>query len=199
MGKGVTIGLSQLTVTELLTDPAFGTGRATYGETQRLPGAILANINPNASSETLFADDGPFETASTVGQIELEVNVADLPLETQAFLFGHTMTEDGILIRKSTDTPPWVAVGFKSLKSNGKYRYTWLLKGKFSLPEQNNETKGDSVNFQTPTTTATFVKRECDDEWERQTDEDAKGFTAANAANWFNGPYADAPVETETP
>lgn len=193
MGKGVTIGLSHLTFAELLTDPSDG-GRATYKAAERIPGAITANVNPNASSETLFADDGPFETASTIGQIELEVNVADLPLELQAKLFGHTLTQDGILIRKSTDTPPWVAVGFKSLKSNGKYRYTWLAKGKFSLPEQSNETKGDSVNFSTPTSTATFVKRECDDEWERHTDEDATGFTAATATNWFNNPYAEAPT-----
>lgn len=195
MGKGVPIGVSHLTFAELLTDPAAGTGVATYKAPTRIPGAITANVNPNASSETLFADDGPYETAATIGQIELEINVADLPLELQAKLFGHTLTEDGILIRKATDIPPWVAVGFKSLKSNGAYRYTWLAKGKFSLPEQNNETKGDSIQFNTPTATGTFVKRECDDEWERHADEDATGFKPETATNWFNDPYA-TPVVT---
>lgn len=182
------IGLKNLVVTELLTDDAT-TGKATYSTIKKLAGAISANINPNASNETLFADDGPFDTASTIGQISLDLNVADLSLEDQAFLLGHTITAEGVLIRKGADTPPWVAVGFKSLKSNGKYRYTWLAKGKFSLPEQNNETKGDSVNFQTPTVSGSFVKRESDDEWERHIDEDTTGYTPEQGTNWFTNPF----------
>jgi len=113
--------------------------------------------------ETLFAEDGPYETATTKGQITLEINVADLPLDVQAAWLGHSK-EGGVLKRCASDIPPWLAIGFRSLKSNGKYRYTWLNKGKFSLPEQANETRGDSVNFQTPTIQGSFVKRDCDDE-----------------------------------
>src|SRR5690606_20531342 len=97
-----------------------------------------------------------------------DLNVADLPLEVQADLFGHELTEDGILIRRANAVPPWVAVGYKTLKSNGSYRYTWLAKGKFVEPEQSNQTKGDSIEFNTPTTVGNFVRRECDDEWIRQ-------------------------------
>lgn len=194
MSKGVIIGLRNVVYTLLVSDPAAGTGQAEYGEVKGIPGAIAANINPNPSTETLFADDGPFETAATIGQIALELNIADLPFEVQADLFGHTVNPEGVLIRKAGDTPPWLAVGFKSLKSNGKYRYTWLAKGKFSLPEQNNETKGDSVAFQTPTTTGSFVKRECDDEWQRSLDEDSETFTQTQADNWFLNPYGAAPA-----
>lgn len=196
MGKGVAIGLRNLVYCKLLTDPAEGTGLATYGPVKRIAGAITANINPNASVDTLFADDGPYETAATIGQIALELNAADLSLEVQADLFGHTIDAKGILHRKAGDTPPWLAVGFKALKSNGAYRYTWLSKGKFSLPEQNNETKGDSINWNTPTTTGSFVKRECDDEWESHIDEDSEAFDQTTADQWFNGPYAPetAPV-----
>lgn len=182
------IGLKNVVYALLETDPEEG-GKATYKPAVRIPGAISANINPNSSNETLFADDGPYETASTIGQISLEMNVADLPLEAQAALFGHTLSAEGVLIRKSSDTPPWLAVGFKSLKSNGSYRYTWLAKGKFGMPEQNNETKGDSVAFQTPTTSGSFVKRECDDEWERHIDEDSTGYTPEQGTNWFTNPY----------
>lgn len=186
----VTIGLRNLVFAELLSDdPAQG--KATYGEVKRIAGAITATINPNASNETLFADDGPYDTASTIGQISLELNVADLPLDIQAELLGHTLTAQGVLIRKAGDTPPWVAVGFKSLKSNGKYRYTWLAKGKFALPEQANQTKGDSIQFNTPTISGSFVKRECDDEWERHIDEDHPNFEPEQAQNWFLNPYGE--------
>ncbi|MNH12025.1 Phage major tail protein [compost metagenome] len=194
MSKGVAIGLDRLTIAVLKTDPAAGTGKATYEATKRIAGAITANLNPNASMETLFADDGPFDTAATMGQISLELNVADLDFETQALLLGHTLDTDGVLISKSNDTPPWVAVGFRSLKSNGKYRYLWLAKGKFGLPELNNETKADSITWNTPTITGSFVKRECDDEWKRQLDEDQAGYTPQQGEDWFLGPYGEAPT-----
>lgn len=185
MGKGVLIGLRNLVYAKMLDDTATG---ATYEAPKAIAGAIAANFNPNASNATLFADDGPYDTASTVGDMALELNVADLPLEVQADLFGHTIS-GGKLSRKAGDVPPWVAVGYKTLKSNGKYRYTWLNKGKFSPPEQNNETKGDSVSFQTPTTTGNFVKREWDDEWQNQIDEDHIDFVQSQADNWFNNPF----------
>lgn len=186
MAKGVLIGLRNVVFAPLLTDPVGGT--ATYDTPVDLVGAISAKVNPNATNDTLFADDGPYETASTIGKIELELNVADLDLAAQALLFGHTLTVDDILIRKSSDVPPWGAIGFKSLKSNGSYRYTWLAKGKFALPEQENQTKGDSIEFNTPTTTGSFVKRESDDEWERHIDEDSPNFTQSNADTWFDSP-----------
>lgn len=187
---GVLIGVSNLVVWPLTTDPAPG-GKATYGSPRQMPGVISANINPNASTSTLFADDGPYESASTQGDISLELNMAELSLEDQAFLLGHEV-EDGVLVRKGSDSPPTVAVAFRSLKSNGKYRYTTLTKGKFSLPEQSNQTKSDSIEWNTPTITGAFVKRTCDDQWQRQADEEDEA-AATRIANWFKNPDADAP------
>lgn len=193
--KGVQIGLRNLVIAVMTDDPAFGTGTASYQAPVALPGAISANVTTNASNATLFADDGPYDTAATIGEIGLELNVADLPLEIQSLLLGHAI-EGGIMKRRSTDTPPWVAVGFKTLKSNSKYRYTWLNKGKFSVPDQNNGTKGDSVEFQTPTISGSFVKRDCDDEYERHIDEDHVDYVSSLGQNWFTGPYGGTPDTT---
>lgn len=181
----VLIGLSNLHYAELLTDVLATT--PTYDTPVAVAGVISANVNPNYSDETLYADDGPYEAATTLGKIELELNVAELDLATQAFLLGHVV-RDGILFRKSTDTPPYVAIGFKSLKTDGTYRYTWLAKGKFSPSEQNNETKNEAVNFQTPTIKGNFVKRTADDEWERHTDEGGSGWQASYATDWWVSP-----------
>lgn len=188
---GVLIGVSNVVVWELESDPAPGSGPATYKTPKALPGVISANINPNATTATLFADDGPYESAASQGEISLELNMAELSLADQAFLLGHTI-EDGILVRKGADSPPTVAVAFRSLKSNGKYRYTTLTKGKFSLPEQNNQTKADSIEFNTPTITGAFLKRTCDDQWQRQADEDDPE-AATKIPNWFLTPDAEPP------
>lgn len=176
------VGLRDLHYAILTSDTASG---VTYQAPVKIIGAIQANINPNPSVETLFADDGPMDTAATLGQIELELIASDFPAEVQAALLGHTLDADGVLHRKASDTPPWVAIGFRSLKSNGKYRYVWLLKGKFMVPEQNHETKGDSINFQTPTLKGVFVKREYDDEWEKQIDEDTTDASSTVISGWF--------------
>lgn len=179
-----TIGLRDVYYALLKEDPVGGT--PTYETPVKIAGAISANVNPNSSSATLFADDGPYDTAATLGEISLELNMADLPLSTQATLLGHSIS-NGVLSRKADDVPPWVAVGFRTLKSNGKYRYYWLNKGKFAIPEDDLQTKGDSIEFQTPTISGSFVKRNSDDEWQRVGDEDEESFSSEG---WFSSPLA---------
>jgi phi13 family phage major tail protein len=187
--NGVKVGLSSLYYATLTSDASGG---VVYGTPTIITGIITANINPNSVMETLFADDGPLEVATQLGNIEFELNVADIPLNIQAILLGHSIAA-GIMERVASDTPPWVAIGFKALKSNGNYRYVWLYKGKFRQPELNHDTKDDSVNFQTLTIVGHFVKRDYDDKWLKQADEDESGYQAATGTNWFNNTTIDAP------
>jgi len=187
--NGVKVGLSNLYYATLTSDASGG---VVYDTPTIITGIITANINPNSVVETLFADDGPLEVATQLGNIEFELVVADIPLNIQAVLLGHTISA-GIMTRLATDTPIWVAIGFKALKSNGNYRYAWLVKGKFREPELNHETKDDSVNFQTPTIVGHFVKRDYDEMWLKQADEDESGYQAATGTNWFTVATIDAP------
>ncbi len=187
---GTQIGLSDLHYAILTTDEV---GSITYQAPVVIPGVINANINPNPSSGTLYADDGPAETYSNMGEISLELELKDLPLEVQAALLGHTIT-GGVLVRKSTDTAPYVAIGFKSMKTNGKYRFVWLHKGKFQLPEMGHQTKDDKVNFQTPKIKAIFLRRDYDNAWIKQTDEDHPDYTADIGTNWFTAVEGAAPA-----
>jgi phi13 family phage major tail protein len=151
------IGCDNL-VYAIMTTEDTATTPPVYGEVKPAPGVISVNINPNASQETLFADDGPMETATTLGNIDVAINKAELTPENKADLLGHQIDANGGVVYGDSDVPPWVAIGFRTLKSNGKYRYVWLYKGKFTDPEDNNETKGDSINFQTDTINGQFVK-----------------------------------------
>ena len=38
--------------------------------------------------------------------------MADLPLAIQEMIFGNTIDDNGVLIRKASDKPPYFAVGF---------------------------------------------------------------------------------------
>ena len=54
--------------------------------------------------------------------------MADIPLAIQEMIFGNAIDDNGVLVRTSTDKPPYFAVGFMSEKANHKFRYVWLYK-----------------------------------------------------------------------
>lgn len=176
----VQVGLKDLHYAIVTKDDSTGVA---YQAPVKIVGAINAKISPKSETQTLYADDGPSETATTLGEIEVEFEAKDLPLPVQAALLGHTMS-NGILIKSASDTAPYVALGFRSQKSNGKYRFVWLFKGRFETPEQEYQTKEDKPSFQTPKLKGTFVKRDYDERWQIIGDEDEAGFTAGST--WFN-------------
>jgi phi13 family phage major tail protein len=183
---GVQVGLSDLYYALLIKDDSTG---VTYDTPVKIAGAINAKISPKTNTETLYADDGAAETATAMGEIDVEIQTKDIDLATQAALLGHTVS-NGVILKSNTDNAPYVAIGFRSVKSNGKYRYIWLYKGKFTLPDQEYKTKEDKPTFQTPTIKGTFVKREKDGLWQAIGDEDETGFTAG--ATWFTSVYDPA-------
>ncbi len=156
----------------------------TYETPVKIAGVISAKITPTMNTATLYADDGPDEVAEVLGEIGLELQAKDFPLATQAVLLGHTIDNNKVIIKKASDVSPYLAIGFKSIKSNGKFRFIWLYKGKFQLQDQEYKTKEDTPAFQTSTLQGTFVKRVKDKKWQSIGDEDAAGFT--QAATWFN-------------
>jgi phi13 family phage major tail protein len=171
-------------------------GTPTYATIMPLPGLVKMNVNPNASLETMFYDDGPGDTASTLGKIEVEFEKNALAIAESAFLLGHTVDTNGALVSAADDTPPWVALGFRSQKSDGTYKYVWLYKGKFSDPEMQNETKKDSINFQTDTIKGQFVKLNKEytiggktrKPWKIEADEGDTGLGANLLSKWFDAP-----------
>ena len=194
MAKSVPVGLTNLVYAIMTADvpptTVGGTdGVAAYDAAVRVLGAITANFSPNAANDTLFADDGPYETASTLGAMTLELNVADIPAPQRAEMLGATYNAtNGVLAHSSEDIPPYLAVGMSVKKSNGYDRYIWYLKGKFTAPDDNNQTKADSINWNTPTISGNFLKRDADNQWKFQIDTDDVHADPTVLSSWFESP-----------
>ena len=179
-----------------MTKEDTATEAPTYDTVVPAIGVMSLNINPNGAQETLFADDGPMETASTLGKIEVEIQKAELTTQNKADLLGHEIDSKGALVYGDSDIPPWVAIGFRTLKSNGNYRYVWLYKGKFTEPEDANETKGDSINFQTDTISGQFTRLNNSvtingkkiRPWKYELDQDYEDADEATIESWFTAP-----------
>lgn len=175
------IGVSDLCYTKLLTDDVTG---VTYGTIAKIKGTNTIDVKPGADTGTFYADNGPFEAGTTLGEIGVDLEVASLSPEVEADLLGHTCAA-GIITYNASDTPPYVAIGFVSLKSNGKKRYVWLLKGRFQEMDDSNKTKADKVDLQSTKISGKFVIRQNDGAWKKVADEEGTGFIATTATNWF--------------
>ncbi|MBO8164701.1 MAG: phage tail protein [Brevibacillus sp.] len=187
--KGIRIGMDMIHYA-IMTDEE----QETYDTPKPIPGAITGTVSPTTNMETLYADDQAWETDSVLGDISIELNVADLPDEVQKDILGAEVDANGVLVQKSSDVAPYVALGFRSRKSNGKYRYYWFYKGKFQPNEENFETKADSPNFQTPTITGTFIARKTDKKWRVRADEDSATIKPEVIENWFTAVYDGTPI-----
>jgi phi13 family phage major tail protein len=181
MSNGIQVGLDNLVYATLTKDDSTG---VTYGVIKKVPGIINAKVSTKTNSATLYADDSAAETATAVGETEVEIETKELPLDVQSDWFGHTVVK-GVMTKKSTDIAPYIAIGYRSVKSNGKYKYMWLLKGRFETPDFEGKTKEDKPNFVTPKTKGTFVARDYDKAYIRQADEEVTGFEPSTATNWF--------------
>ena len=175
------IGLKNLYYAKLTKDDTTG---VTYETPVRIPGLIVATVKPDSKSTTLYADDGPAEVASSLGEITVEVETKDLPIKYQAALLGHTVS-NGIMVSSADDEAPYVAIMFEGRKANKATKYVKLLKGKFGIPEDNYETKKDGINFQTDKITGKFVCRTFDNKWKYTAETDAEDYVATIATNWY--------------
>jgi phi13 family phage major tail protein len=175
------VGLQNITIATLTKDDNTG---ATYGTPSKLERSIKATIKPKTSQQKLYSDDAVEEVINSFDSVEVEIELNQLSLESRALLQGATVVK-GVLKETKNDIAPTIALGFKSKKSNGKYRFVWLYKGSFELTEDTYETEEDKVKGQTAKLKGTFYAREFDGAFRIIADEDATGYVATTGTNWF--------------
>ena len=183
-----TVGLKNLVIAPLLTDTETET---TYGDLQKVAGAIEASITPdNSDPDVQYFDDAEGDVLYPDPELTFKTKLADLPLVIQEMIFSNELDDNGVLIRKASDKPGYFAVGFKSEKANGKYRYIWLYKTRAKPVTENYATReGKTVTRQTGEVEWTAVKRVSDGRYQAVADEGENGFTAEKAATFLDTVY----------
>ena len=111
---------------------------------KKLAPAVDATVTPTTNSNMQYADDAPFDTIVGEGATSLEMNITNLPPETYAEITGKIFDAASGRVFDGNGVPPYVAVGFKSLKSTGKHVFVWFLKGRFQAPTEEFATKTDN-------------------------------------------------------
>lgn len=133
----------------ILTEAEDGT--ATYGEGKKPAKAISCSVDITNNEASLYADDALAESDTSFGSGSVTLGIDDENLEMMATLLGHQITE-GEMVRNANDTAPYVGLGRVVTKMVGgvyKYKVEFLHKVKFGEPSQEDETRGESLEFGT--------------------------------------------------
>ncbi len=129
------------------------TGVVSYGGAKKPAKAISFTFEPNVADASLYADDGRAEYDSRVtgGTVTMGIDREDAT--TMADLLGHTKSQTGEEITDNVnDLAPYVGVGrVTRLMVDGqqKFRGTVISLVKFNEPSENDQTMGESIEFNT--------------------------------------------------
>lgn len=196
------IGLSNL-IWSRLTEGSDGT--PSYDGAKTLGKAVSANVSITNNSATLYADNVLAESDTSFQSGTITCGVDEDADATFAPLLGHTITE-GVVVKKSTDVAPFVGVGriiTKMVSGVLYYKAEVLFKVKFAEPSQDDQTKGESIEFSTSEIEGNIATL-ADGKWST-----SQTFTTkANALAFIQGLFASGveytytevtPVGTENP
>lgn len=183
-----TVGLKNMVIAPVTEDTETS---ITYGDLQRVAGAIEATITPeNNDPDIQYFDDVEGDVLYPDPELTFKTKLADLPLIVQEMIFSNKIDDNGVLIRTANDKPGYFAVGFMSEKANGTYRYVWLFKVRAKPVTETYATKeGTSITRQTGEVEWTAIKRTSDGRYQAVADEGENGFTAEKAAAFLNTVY----------
>ena len=177
------VGLKDFHVCKITSDtPGEG---AVYESPVRIPGIISATMSTERSTENYYSDDIVEETFSSFNSISLEVEISNLSQSERALLLGQTVTK-GVSAASANDTAEEVGIMFRSKRTDGKYRYVALTRGKFVEPSESFATESDSVSPQTMTLTFTGIPLQCNGIYKITADEGERELPPDYEKNFIN-------------
>lgn len=148
------IGLSNFRYSKLTEGPD---GAATYDGPHKPGKAVSCKVSVNNNDATLYADDSLAESDYSFNNANVTMGIDEDDQQTMADLLGHKVTngsdgKSGEIVRNAEDVAPYVGLGrviTKVVSGAYKYKVEFLYKVKFSEPSQEDNTKGDKVDFST--------------------------------------------------
>lgn len=186
-----TIGLDSLYYSKITENT---TGEETYGAPTKLAKAIEAEVSVELNEAILYADDGTDTVIKEFKSGTITLGVNDIGADAAKDLTGAVVDKNGVLVSTGEDEPTPVAIGFRAKTANGRYRYFWLYRVLFGIPGTTLKTKGESIEFQTPSIEGTISRRNKLDgqnkhPWKAEVTEGGTGVSTATVSNWFSAVY----------
>ena len=142
----------------------------TYGTVKTLAGAVECKVALDMATATLYADDTIKEEITVFKSGTITAGIDDDSDTVFAEILGKTIdAETGLVISNVDDVPIFVGFGHivpKIVGGTRKYKIEFFPKVKFKPFMTDAKTKGDSLEFTTPSVEATIFDNK-DGDWEK--------------------------------
>ena len=188
------IGMRHVVVAKVATHTAGS--EPTYSAGMVMGKAITGNLTINRNNNPLYADDAISEDDNGITSMDLELGLDDLLEDVQDYI--------GLLEKKTTGTGTAavdtyydtdaaaydVGVGYiRVRRKNGvtKYQALWVYDTLFSITSENAQTKGEQIEWQTPTATGRCKALDVDSSGKLKFRKRQLFDTEAAAASYLNG------------
>lgn len=135
----------------VLTEAQDGT--PSYDGAKTPAKAISCSVSISNNDVKLYADDALAESDTSFQSGSVTIGIDDEDQATMATLLGHTVdSQTQVMVRNANDVAPYIGFGriiVKMVNNVKKYKVEFLYKVKFGEPSQEDNTKGESVEFAT--------------------------------------------------
>lgn len=134
----------------ILTEAQDGT--PSYNGAKKPAKAISCSVDISNNDASLYADDALAESDTSFQSGTVTIGIDDEDQTTMADMLGHTVDQNGEMVRNANDVAPYVGLGrvvVKMINNVRKYKVEFLHKVKFSEPSQEDTTKGENLEFAT--------------------------------------------------
>lgn len=167
----------------------------TYEDGAVIGKAIQANVNLDRSDNPLYGDDEICENDNGLRGGTIELGLDDLLPAQQVALLGHTAVTTGTGNNQTTEydatekPAPYVGFGYVRVRRKGGvvgYEARWYHKVQFGLTSETAQTKGQSIEWQTPTVTGRIMGVHNDASGEAKYYRYASFATEAAALAWLD-------------
>ena len=144
------------------------------------------DIKISKQSIDVPGDDTIITSIYDVDGADVSLEFAQQSSSERAIFLGEKRLTNGIIVSGGLVDPPEMAFGYMKTMTGGVSRYVWLLRCKFSQPDDTSETKEPgTIKPQYPKIDGKASKRFADDMWKFSIDSDDPIFTALIGTNWF--------------
>lgn len=136
-------------------------GTPSYDGAKSFGKAVSCSVSITNNSAKLYADDALAESDTSFQSGTVTLGVDDDREATFADILGHDIDTNGEVTYNSEDVAPWVAIArivVKMVNNVKVYKAVILYKVKFAEPSEDENTKGESVEFSTPTIEGTIAQ-----------------------------------------
>lgn len=128
----------------------------TYGKGQVIGGMMTAEISYTRNSNPLYADDRVMEEDNSITGGTIKMGVDDVNDDARVMMLGDVKEGDAgeEVYHETGESAPYVGTGYirvrrKDNKTN--YIVYWVHKAIFGIGTESAKTKGQNIEWQTPT------------------------------------------------